>query len=95
MIELKVIVEDDNRAEELLRELNSQKGVSARVFYLTKQRISLMEKTCMSPEDITKTISETWPTISPILRNIKTSHCAQCQLRNWQIVSLLMSSAMN
>lgn len=32
MIELKVIVEDDNRAEELLRELNSQKGVSARVF---------------------------------------------------------------
>ena len=32
MIELKVIVEDDNRAEELLQELNSQKGVSARVF---------------------------------------------------------------
>ncbi|MCR5064723.1 MAG: hypothetical protein K6A67_03030 [Bacteroidales bacterium] len=31
MIELKVIVEDDNRAEELLHELNSQKGVSARV----------------------------------------------------------------
>lgn len=31
MIELKVIVEDDNRAEELLQELNSQKGVSARV----------------------------------------------------------------
>ena len=31
MIELKVIVEDDNRAEELLRELNSQKGVSASV----------------------------------------------------------------
>ena len=32
MIELKVIVEDDNRAEELLQELNSRKGVSARVF---------------------------------------------------------------
>ena len=32
MIELKVIVEDDNRAEELLQELNSQKGVSASVF---------------------------------------------------------------
>ena len=32
MIELNVIVEDDNRAEELLRELNSQKGVSASVF---------------------------------------------------------------
>ena len=31
MIELKVIVEDDNRAEELLQELNSQKGVSASV----------------------------------------------------------------
>ena len=31
MIELKVIVEDDNRAEELLRELNSQEGVSASV----------------------------------------------------------------
>ena len=31
MIELKVIVEDDNRAEELLHELNSQKGVSASV----------------------------------------------------------------
>ena len=31
MIELKVIVEDDNRAEELLQELNSQKCVSARV----------------------------------------------------------------
>jgi hypothetical protein len=31
MIELKVIVEDDNRAEELLLELNSQKGVSASV----------------------------------------------------------------
>lgn len=31
MIELKVIVEDDNRAEELLQELNSQKGVSANV----------------------------------------------------------------
>ena len=31
MIELNVIVEDDNRAEELLRELNSQKGVSASV----------------------------------------------------------------
>ena len=31
MIELKVIVEDDNRAEELLQELNIQKGVSASV----------------------------------------------------------------
>lgn len=31
MIELKVIVEDDNRAKELLLELNSQKGVSASV----------------------------------------------------------------
>lgn len=31
MIELKVIVEDANRAEELLQELNSQKGVSASV----------------------------------------------------------------
>ena len=31
MIELKVIVEDDNRAEDLLQELNSQKGVSASV----------------------------------------------------------------